>query len=81
MSEIVFALVFVECECIMILQFVHTISFALTLTVFSHNEQIAILRFIVGFLLFCLLGVGVDLELVVDFRPGFVSISPFSNVH
>ena len=49
-------------------------------TVFSQTEQIGALLFVVAFLLFCLSFVGVDPELVVDVSPGFVSISPPSNI-
>ena len=54
----------------------HIIRFEFMRTVFSHTEQIGALRFVVAFLLFCLLFVGVDPELVVDVGPGFVSIYP-----
>ena len=55
------------------------IRFEFMRTVFSHTEQIGALRFNVAFLLFCLLFVGVNHELVIDVGPGFVSISPPSN--
>ena len=75
MSEIVGDFVFVQCKYVVRLRYVHIIHFEFMRTVFSHTEQIGALCFVVAFLLFCLLLVGVDPELVVDVGPGFVSIS------
>ena len=50
------------------------IRFEFMRTVFSHTEQIGVLRFAVGFLLFCLSFVGVDRG------HEFVSVSPLSSI-
>ena len=50
------------------------IRFEFMRTVFLQIEQMAALRFVAAFLLFCLLFVGVNTELVVNVGPGFVSI-------
>ena len=79
--EIVSVSVFVRCKkYVRSLQNVHIIRFEFMRTVFSQIEQIGALRFVAAFLLFCLLFVGVNPELVVDVGPGFVSISPPSNI-
>ena len=78
--DIVSIFVFVQCKCVRSLQYVHIIRFEFMRTVFSQIEQIGALRFVAAFLLFCLLFVGVNAELVVDVGPGFVSISPPSNI-
>ena len=49
-------------------------------TAFSQTEQSGALCFVVGFLVFYLSFVGVGPELVVDVGPGFVLISPSSNI-
>ena len=60
----------------------HIIRFDFMETVFSHAEQIGVLRFVVArFYCFCLSFFGVDPELVVHVNPGFASISPPGNIH
>ena len=56
----------------------HIIRFEFMRTVFSQTEQIGALSLFADFLLFCLLFVGVNSDLVADVGPGFGSISPSS---
>ena len=80
MFEIGSVFVFVQCKCVWSLQFVHIIHFEFMPTDFSQIEQIGALRFVVSILLFCLSFVGVNPELVIDIGPGFILISPHSNI-
>ena len=79
-SAVVSDFVFVQCECVRSLQYVHIIRFEFMRTVFSYAEQVGALRFVVAFLLFYLSFVGGNPEVVVDVGPGFVSIPPPSNI-
>ena len=69
MFEIVCIFVFVQCKCVRSLQYVHIIRFEFMRSVFSQIEQIGALQFVAAFLLFCLLFVGVNTELVVNVGP------------